>query len=168
MERESSGYMHSTCYKRCKVNCDCVLVHTQHYFDSTVDKPLLPLKSLNYPAAMKSTLPVCHRSRTFPTITSNMLRSPSDLPWRVISKWTIMQQTKDLSHRRRTLPNHLHQSRLPSFLERITRCCQSLIVLNQARFPQGEITSCRAPPPTNRRRRHQQPSLLLIASKCYL
>ncbi len=31
---------------------------------------------------------------------------------------------------------------------RTTRCCQSLIVLNQVRFPQGEITSCHdnAPP----------------------
>lgn len=42
-----------------------------------------------------------------------------------------------------TLPNHCHQSRIPTFPPRTTRCCQSLIVLNQARFPQGEITSCR-------------------------
>lgn len=49
-----------------------------------------------------------------------------------------------------TLPNHCHQSRLPTFPPRTTRCCQSLIVLNQARFPQGEITSCRHnTPPTH-------------------
>lgn len=49
------------------------------------------------------------------------------------------------------LLNHCHQSRLPTFLPRTTRCCQSLIALNQARFPQGEITSCRdnANPPPN-------------------
>lgn len=76
-------------------------------------------------------------------ISSSMLWSPSDMPFA-----NVTRNLKNIcSIRRHTLPNHLHQSRLPLLLERITRCCRSLIVLNQARFPQGEITSCRTSPP---------------------
>lgn len=96
----------------------------------------------------------CSQSSSYLSLTGVTLHNAAR------SDWPCNELLRIRSVLYSTLPNHCHQSRLPTFPPRTTRCCQSLIVLNQARFPQGEITSCRdnaAPPP------HPTPQAFLLA-----
>lgn len=112
-----------------------------HRFSFTLTMRILDAKKSHH--RRKITVATCYsQSSSYLSLTGVTLHNAAR------SDWPCNKLLRIRSVPCCTLPNHCHQSRLPTFPPRTTRCCQSLIVLNQARFPQGEITSCRdnAPP----------------------